>query len=209
MAVESNQLLHTRHAPAWLRNPATVAMPKGVEEFVEKANAYFEECLNTETRPTITGFALAVGLPGPTSLIRLGQRIPELRYIISRCMTAVAYGYEEMIGSVNAAGPLFLLKNIPDFDPDEPSGAPPIQFFNDRKEVLLTMDVAGAAGDGEDATGDPVEVYVNYLRRQGKLRTEVSDEETTSVFTGAVPSKAAKRYVPTQMRRALQIISDD
>ena len=190
--------LYTKAAPDWLRNPATVAMPKGVEEFIKKSNTYFEECLDRDERPTITGYALAVGLPGPTSLIRLGQRIPELRYPISRCMTAISYRYEDMIGSANAAGPMFMLKNIPDFDPDEPSGAPPIQFFNERKEVLLTMDVAGVASEGADADADPVEVYVEYLQRKGHLRPRQVESDSHTFY----------RAPATAHRPALEILSN-
>lgn len=197
---QESELLHTKHAPAWLRNPATVTMPNSVKEFVDKSNAYFEECCDTDTRPTITGYALAIGLPGPTSLIRLGQRIPELRYIISRCMTAIAYGYEEMIGYGNAAGVLFMLKNIPDFDPDEPIGAPPIQFFNDRKEVLLTMDIANAASAGDAPDADPVTVYLEYLQKEGKIRAGgTTNEYQTFKFT---------KDTTYDRRPALEILSD-
>jgi hypothetical protein len=136
---------HVVTVPQWRRAPATINPPTGVEDFTKRSNEYFEDCAANQTRPTLTGYALAVGLPGPTSLLRLGQRFPELRYSLSRCMMAVAVEYEEMIGVTNAAGPMFMLKNIPDFDPDEPVGAPAVQFFNDRKEILLTTEVHGAA----------------------------------------------------------------
>lgn len=153
--------------PDWLRAPATVVPIKSPDDFVSRANAYFAKCLDEEIRPTLTGFALAVGLPGPTSLIRLGQRVPELRHAISRCMTAVAHSYESMIGHGNAAGPMFMLKNIPDFDPEEPVGSPGVQFFNERKEVLLTAEVYGAATDiDEYANADPLEAYLSVIKRR-------------------------------------------
>ena len=133
---------------------------------------YFEEWHEQLLRPTITGLALATGLPGPTSLIRLGQRVPELRAVISRCMTAVAHGYEQLIGLGGAsAGAQFMLKNIPDFDPEDPVGEPGVQFFNDRKEVLLQADVHGAATSGEDYDGDvdPVEIYMSVIRKPGGI----------------------------------------
>lgn len=152
--------------PHWLRSPATIVPIESKDDFINRANAYFAECLDNETRPTITGFALAVGLPGPTSLIRLGQRIPELRHSISRCMTAVAHNYEAMIGHGNAAGPMFMLKNIPDFDPEEPVGSPGVQFFNERKEVLLTAEVYGAATDADEyAEADPLDAYLAIIKR--------------------------------------------
>lgn len=156
-------------APEWLRRPADIKPITKYEDFANRANDYFTECLETETRPTITGLALATGLPGPTSLIRLGQRIPALRAVISRCMTAVAHQYEQIVASGGASGGAqFMLKNIPDFDPDDPEGSPGVQFFNDRKEILLQAEVFGAAVSGEDyADVDPIEVYLSVIKRSG------------------------------------------
>jgi hypothetical protein len=184
--------------PQWKRNPATVTPPAGVDDFIARANIYFNECADSDIRPTITGFALAVGLPGPTSLLRLGQRIPELRYVISRCMIAVASGYEELIGMGNATGPIFMLKNIPDFDPDEPIGAPAVQFFNDRKEILLQSNVHGAArSDSEFDDEDPIETYLRLLKQRGYVP---SDEQETTVLR-----KPADKITG---RRALTIITE-
>lgn len=153
--------------PPWLLRPASTAPLESEDDFINRADQYFEDCNSAGARPTITGLALAVGLPGPTSLIRLGQRVPSLRYPISRCMTAVAHGYEAMIGDGSPAGAIFMLKNIPDFDPDEPVGSPGVQFFNDRKEVLLTADVYGAASDAEEyAEMDPLETYLSIVKRK-------------------------------------------
>jgi hypothetical protein len=184
--------------PEWKRNPATVNPPAGVEDFIARSNQYFNECADTDTRPTVTGYALSVGLPGPTSLLRLGQRIPELRYVISRCMIAIASGYEELIGYGNAAGPIFMLKNIPDFDPDEPVGAPAVQFFNDRKEILLQTNVHGAArSDAEFDNEDPIETYVRLLKRRGYIPGEEQE-----------PTVIKKPVQQTSIRRALTIITE-
>lgn len=182
--------------PSWERNPATVNPPKGVEDFVKRSNAYFEECADLDVRPTITGYALAVGLPGPTSVIRLGQRIPELRYAISRCLALIAKQYEDMVGSGNAAGPLFMLKNIPDFDPDEPVGAPAVQFFNDRREILLQSTVVGAArSDSEHDEEDPLDTYLRLIRNRGT--SELKDNTSRQYTSNPAPA-----------RRALTIISE-
>lgn len=189
MAIESTKVI-----PAWRRNPATVSPPANTNDFINRANTYFEECCDTDTRPTITGFSLAVGLPGPTSLIRLGQRIPELRYPISRCMMAIAAGYEDMIGFGNAAGPIFMLKNIPDFDPDENIGSPPVQFFNDRKEVLLTANVIGAARDGEEYLNeDPLDTYIRLIKQRGYIPGEEQTE--TVVFKANQPQPRSRRVL--------------
>lgn len=158
--------------PDWLLSPATIEPIESVEDFNSRANAYFKECFEREARPTITGLALATGLPGPTSLIRLGQRVPILRHSISRCMTAVAYGYEQIIALGGASGGAqFMLKNIPDFDPEDPEGAPGVQFFNDRKEVLLQADVYGAAiaGEAYDDDVDPIDVYLSVIKKPGGI----------------------------------------
>ena len=190
-------IVSTKVVPDWRRNPATVSPPANTNDFINRANAYFEECTDSDTRPTITGFSLAVGLPGPTSLIRLGQRIPELRYVISRCMMTIASGYEDMIGYGNAAGPMFMLKNIPDFDPDENVGSPPVQFFNDRKEVLLTANVIGAARDGEEYLNeDPLDTYVRLIKQRGYVPGE--EQSQTTVFqTNQESSRPQRQRVLT------------
>ena len=183
--------------PQWKRNPATVDPPAGIDDFIARSNEYFSECADTDTRPTLTGYAIAIGLPGPTSLIRLGQRIPELRFAITRCMMTIAAGYEEMIGFGNAAGPLFMLKNIPDFDPDEPVGSPPVQFFNDRKEILLQSNVHGAASSNAGFENeDPIETYVRLLQKRGYVPGE---KEEPSIF---------KKNPQKPHRRALTIITE-
>lgn len=194
-------LVETVSVPSWRRNPATVNPPKGIDDFIKRANDYFAEVADFDVRPTITGLALAVGLPGPTSLIRLGQRIPELRYAISRCMMTISTSYEEMIGSGNASGPIFMLKNIPDFDPDEPVGAPPVQFFNERKEVLLTANVTGAARSDEAFDDeDPLETYVRLVRQRGYIPGE---KDITDVESNNQP--AVKKALP---RKVLTIITE-
>ena len=180
---------NTTFVPQWKRNPATVDPPAGVEDFIARSNLYFNECADTDTRPTLTGYALAIGLPGPTSLIRLGQRIPELRYVITRCMVAIAATYEEMVGYGNSAGALFMLKNIPDFDPDEPVGSPPVQFFNDRKEIILQANVYGAArSDSDFDEEDPIDTYVRLLQKRGYVPGEVQETKT---FKKSTPHKRA------------------
>lgn len=189
---------NTKTVEAWRRNPATVNAPSGIDDFIKRSNEYFEECADLNTRPTITGYALAVGLPGPTSLIRLGQRIPQLRYPISRCMMAIAAGYEDMIGFGNAAGPMFMLKNIPDFDPDEPIGSPSVQFFNDRKEILLQSNITGIArSDAEHDKEDPLETYIRLVRQRGYLPGD--DQVQTTVI---------KQYPQDDKRRSLTIITE-
>lgn len=195
MGIERN----TKLVPTWRRSPASVKPPTGIEDFINRSNAYFEECADTDTRPTVTGYAVAVGLPGPTSLIRLGQRMPQLRYAISQCLTIISLAYEEMIGSGNAAGPLFMLKNIPDFDPDEQVGSPPALFFNERKEIALSVDVVGAMRvDKEFDNEDPLDTYIRIIKQKGEVIKQEEEENITKVFT--------QKVIPA--RKALTIISE-
>lgn len=197
-------LKEIKAVPHWRRNPATVNPPQDIDDFKWRSNRYFEECEECDMRPTITGYAVAVGLPGPTSLLRLGQRIPELRYVISRCMITIASHYEDMMGSGNAAGPIFMLKNIPDFDPDEPIGSPAVQFFNDRKEVLLTSNVIGAArSDKGHEDEDPLEAYIRVIRANGYI-----EEDEEEAKTSLVVNKPKASYPPRPIRRSLTIISE-
>ena len=87
-----------------------------------------------------------------------------------------------------------MLKNIPDFDPDEPIGAPAVQFFNDRKEVLLQSNVVGAArSDSEFDKEDPLETYLRLIRQHGGIDT------TTQITVTNTDSK---------QRRSLTIITE-
>lgn len=113
-------------------------------------------------------------------------------------MIAIASGYEELIGYGNSSGPIFMLKNIPDFDPDEPVGAPAVQFFNDRKEILLQTNVHGAArSDAEFDNEDPIETYVRLLRRRGYIPGEEQE-----------PTVLKKPVQQHPVRRALTIITE-
>jgi len=186
--------------PKWLCNPASIEPIESISKFKDKANSYFSECIDIEIRSTITGFCLAVGLPGPTSLIRLGQRVPELRHTISCCMTAISHGYEQMIGTGNAAGPLFMLKNIPDFDPEEPIGSPGVQFFNDKKEILLHTDVIGAVSTGEDYDSDvdPLDIYLSIIQKQNStIKRSVGEDVKSGIMANRLSSK------PTQLLRII------
>lgn len=187
-------------APDWLRNPASIKPIESISTFKDKANSYFSECIDVDIRATITGFCLAVGLPGPTSLIRLGQRVPELRHTISCCMTAISHGYEQMIGTGNAAGPLFMLKNIPDFDPEEAVGSPGVQFFNDKKEILLQTEVIGAVSAGKDFDGDvdPLDIYLSIIKKQNSAIKKTVDID---VKTSSLLDKPSSN--PTRLLRIL------
>jgi hypothetical protein len=166
-------------APDWWTAPASVKPLESIEAFPARADAYFRDCNQREERATLTGFCVAIGLPGPTSLLRLGQRVPELRATISRCCTRIAAGYENMIGSGQSAGPLFMLKNIPDYDPEDPEGSPAVLFFEDRKEIVFT-DVVGAAGQDNEFNGDALGTYLSIIKRTRPRELKRSTSEGVS-----------------------------
>jgi hypothetical protein len=80
-----------------------------------------------------------------------------------------------MIGSGTATGPMFMLKNLPDFDPEEADGEPAVLFFNDRKEITLTTDIAGRAVAGEEfEDADPLDVYLSVIKKP--IRNKASNK---------------------------------
>jgi hypothetical protein len=152
----------------WLTRPADFVPLSDLRQIQNRANDYFTTCYERDIRPTLTGLSLAVGVPGPTSLQRLAQRRPELRWMISRCLTAVAHSYETMIAEGGSpAGPTFMLKQIPEFDPDEPAGSKPVQYWTDRRELVINARVHGARrpeDEGSELT--PRESYLRVIHGQ-------------------------------------------
>ena len=194
--------------PEWLKSPASIVPIESIDDFTYRADAFFAQCTKDEIRPTITGLCLAVGLPGPTSLIRLGQRIPELRYPISCCMTAIAYGYERLIGAGSSTGAMFMLKNIPDFDPEESAGSPGVQFFNDRKEILLQTVVEGAVTKGDSYANDedPLEVYLSIVQNATTVIGDKKDKSGDVFKKDKVPANV--RAAKTQLFRIIGGLDD-
>lgn len=135
------------------------------EEFAEAANAYFESCAAIDSRPNLTGLVLALGLPGPTSLYRLARRAPQYRFFVTRCITAISYGYEQMLEGTKGA--VYALKHLQDFDPEDTAGAPAVPFWQDKKELVIEATVPGMIDprtQGREMT--PEEAY--YTLIQGK-----------------------------------------
>lgn len=170
----------------WLRNPVRRAERYDEDELIRRANAYFAACVDNDEQPRLTGLTLALNLPGPASLTRLAMRNPEWRHIVSQCMTAVAHGYECMIqAGVNPAGAVFMLKQIPEFDPEEPVGTKPIQYFTEKREILLDARVHGAVelhNAGADLT--PREAYLRVIH--GEASDAELEESDVRVHRGEI-----------------------
>jgi hypothetical protein len=114
------------------------------------------------------------------------MRNPEWRHIVSQCMTAVAHAYECMIQpGVNPAGAVFMLKQIPEFDPEEPVGTKPIQYFTEKREILLDARVHGAVelhNTGADLT--PREAYLRVIH--GEASDAELEEPGVRVHQGKI-----------------------
>lgn len=163
-----------------LRNPADTIHLKTVEEYIEAANAYFAHCYDNEIHPRLNSFALHIGLNGPSGVHRLAMRRPELRDIISRCITAIAAWYEESLTTSASKGAVFALKHLKDFDREEPEGALPLPFWQDSKEVILENRIVGVRRlDDKGKEYTPQEAYLRIVQGQSvvEINQIVNGEE--------------------------------
>lgn len=155
---------------SWLHSPATVPRFETTESILEAANKYFQGCYKANVQPRLTALALVLGLPGVSSIHRLARRRPELREAISRCITAVAHGYEERITTSGSRGAIFMLQHMADFDTEEEETAPPIPFWQDTQRVLIEQRIAGIQTvDDRGAELSPVEAYVRIIHGQDQV----------------------------------------
>jgi len=125
--------------------PASGVIPETVEELATRANEYFEVSYAVGQKPKLNGLALHLGCAGPLSLQRLGMRRPEFRSIISRCLTAIADSYEQMLDGGSATAAMFMMRHLPEFDVSEAPGSAPIQYYQDKREITLNAKVSGVA----------------------------------------------------------------
>ena len=151
--------------PEFLRSPATVPQLTEPAEFEQAANKYFDYCISNELQPQLTELVLAFGLPGVSSFHRLGRRRPELRLVLSRCVTAIAAGYERLLASSSSRGAIFALKHLPDFDLEEEGGSPEIPFWTDKQELTINSNIAGVQGKEDEWRHlTPEEAYAKIMR---------------------------------------------
>jgi hypothetical protein len=171
MRKEVADFLH-KHPPAepvapefpWLTHPCDPVYMKSEGDMRKAANEYFTTCAELGIKPRLNGLALVLGVTGPTSLQRLAQRRPAFRWMISRCLTAIAYGYEEDIEKGSSAGNIFMLKHLPEFDVQDPAGSKPVQYFTDKRELVINAHVSGVKyPDQEGAELTPREAYLKVI----------------------------------------------
>lgn len=153
--------------PVCLREPANTIRLQTPEEYKEAANSYFRHCYDNDVHPRLTSFALALGLPGVSSVHRLARRRPDLREIVSRCVTAIAAYYEEELSTSNSRGAMFALKHLGDFDLEEEAGSPQLPFWQDRREVVIENRITGVQVLEEKGKEySPEEAYMRIVRGQ-------------------------------------------
>ena len=163
-----------------LRRPADTISLETVEEYKEAANAYFTHCYDNDIHPRFNAFALHIGLNGPSGVHRLAMRRPELREVISRCVTAIAAWYEESLTTSGSKGAIFALKHLKDFDAEEAAGSAPLPFWQDTKEIIMENRIVGVSrmeDKGKEYT--PQEAYMRIVQGQNvvEINQIVNGEE--------------------------------
>lgn len=162
---------------AWRRRPCDVVEFKSDEERLEAINAYFDKCAAENRRPLLTGVAMVAGYSGVTEMRRAAMRDTSIRWALSRVYTAIASYYEEMVGTVAGSGPLFMLKNMPDYDDLDKEGAPAERPFQER--IVVEEHVAGVRSvDTEGADLTPRLAYLKLI--QGAVVDLEEEEEATA-----------------------------
>lgn len=125
---------------SFLRAPAIGYPPETLEQVIERGNDYFTRCADNEIIPTLTGLTLALGLPTVSSIHRIAKYHPDFRFPLGRCLTAIAYHYEQGMasGKVKYAVSQFMLKHLNFFD-DDHEDALPAKFWSDKQEVEIKI----------------------------------------------------------------------
>lgn len=158
----------------WRLRPCTASATMAEMTRLEAINDYFTQCAQEDKRPLLTEMALAGGYSGVTEMRRAAMRNPRMRHALSRAFTAVAAGYEEMIGKVSGQGPIFMLQNIPDYDDLMPAGVSATQPFQSR--LIVEGRVAGVSRPEDEGTDmTPRTAYLKLIK--GEL---IGDEPSSS-----------------------------
>lgn len=125
----------------WLRAPAKgLPPPETLEQVIDRSTDYFSRCADNEIQPTLTGLTLALGLPTVSSIHRIAKYKPEYRFSLGRCLTAIAYYYEQGMasGKTKYAVSQFMLKHLNFFD-DAHEEAEVSKFWSDKQEVEIKL----------------------------------------------------------------------
>lgn len=86
-------------------------MIKTPEEFEEKAEEYFADCLKVGEQPLITGLMLHLGFASRQSFYDYEKRGP-FSYVVKRARLRVEMAYEKRLLSTSPTGAIFALKNM-------------------------------------------------------------------------------------------------
>lgn len=105
------EAVHVPKIGFYRRITGAQARPMNVQEFIERADMYFEYCEKNGVMMTITGLALAVGF---TARCRLWEKKfdPEWGDVVERAITIVENGYEQRLEYGSCGGAIFALKNL-------------------------------------------------------------------------------------------------
>jgi len=108
---------------------------QSVDEFEERAEAYFTDCKQTGEPLTITGLCLGLGFSSRDTLREYMKR-PEFSDTVKKAKLRVEHDYELALrNGKNAAGAIFALKN---FNwSDKPINTEPSPFDDIIEKALL------------------------------------------------------------------------
>jgi len=176
--------------------PASGVIPETVEELATRANEYFEVSYAVGQKPKLNGLALHLGCAGPLSLQRLGMRRPEFRSIISRCLTAIADSYEQMLDGGSATAAMFMMRHLPEFDVSEAPGSAPIQYYQDKREITLNAKVSGVADPA--VRGKELNPHQAYYRLVHQ--TEPIEDAELQGEAAAVPMQSLEDILDDESR---------
>lgn len=130
--------------------PPMFEKPDDMQALVDK---YFEE----EDRPTISGLALYLGFADRYSLYEYEKK-PEFTYTIKRIRARITAQYERAVFGNNAAGPIFMLKNLGYSDKQEIDlNAKVVEMptiKRDGKEINFDIGTAETPGPTGEAAAD-------------------------------------------------------
>ncbi len=172
----------TANCEDWRLRPCDWVNVKDDADRLERINQYFTDCAKFNRRPLLTGASMAAGYSGVTEMRRAAMRDPTMRHALSRVFTTIASFYEEMIGTVSGQGPIFMLKNMPDYDDLAPVSAPAQRAFQDR--LVVEERVTGVmAEDEEEADLSPRLAYLKLIKGQ-TLENEDIVEMKNRIVTG-------------------------
>lgn len=91
--------------------PGRPRLYKTPEEFDEKVDLYYQSCKDLDEPITWTGLALFLGFSSRRSIDEY-EKYEGFSHSVKRAKLLVEWAYEKRVLGNNAAGPIFVLKNM-------------------------------------------------------------------------------------------------